>query len=355
MSKKEENIKSEKLSKPEKTGKFAGASKPIKTGKFAGASKPIKTSKTIKASKSIKTSKSAKSSKSPEKNKISELNSKQEMNRKQKTGELTEIEKIARILTGEKALEEKRKKIEHLKKAEIEKRKQLQRIGGEKGNLKLEELKDDEVVLPPKKVVQNIKLFSWEAPERRPLKYSSKSFLSVVALCLIFMVYLTVVGQYFLMIVIIALLFMLYTLGVSPIVKLKHTITARGLDVFGKLFEWFMLDEFWFTNKEKSTVLQVSTNLRFPARLTMLVADKDRGAIFALLQDKLLYKDIKKQIQSFIAEQEQLKYQQELLVSIPGVGELTAAKLLAEIQDVEHFDHAKQLAAYAGVTPQQHS
>jgi transposase len=66
-------------------------------------------------------------------------------------------------------------------------------------------------------------------------------------------------------------------------------------------------------------------------------------------------KDIKRQIQNFIAEQEQLKHQQELLVSIPGVGELTAAKLLAEIQDVEHFDHAKQLAAYAGVTPQQHS
>jgi len=44
-----------------------------------------------------------------------------------------------------------------------------------------------------------------------------------------------------------------------------------------------------------------------------------------------------------------LKHRQELLESIPGVGEITAAKIQAE--NVDRFDHASAFAAYAGLTP----
>lgn len=60
---------------------------------------------------------------------------------------------------------------------------------------------------------------------------------------------------------------------------------------------------------------------------------------------------IKKAIQEHIAACPELKQRQELLVSIPGIGELTAAKILGEIRDVCDFASARQLAAYAGVTP----
>ena len=43
--------------------------------------------------------------------------------------------------------------------------------------------------------------------------------------------------------------------------------------------------------------------------------------------------------------------QQELLISIPGIGKLTAARLLAEIGDISAFEDAPQLAAYAGLNP----
>jgi len=64
---------------------------------------------------------------------------------------------------------------------------------------------------------------------------------------------------------------------------------------------------------------------------------------------------IEAHIQEHICQHEDLRQQQQLLVTIPGVGKLTAAKLLAEIQDVERFHNAAQLAAYAGVTPQNYS
>jgi transposase len=41
----------------------------------------------------------------------------------------------------------------------------------------------------------------------------------------------------------------------------------------------------------------------------------------------------------------------KLLCSIPGVGEITAHILLAEIGDISRFDGVKQLVAYAGIAP----
>lgn len=41
----------------------------------------------------------------------------------------------------------------------------------------------------------------------------------------------------------------------------------------------------------------------------------------------------------------------KLLCSIPGIGETTAYKLLAEIGDIRRFDSVKQLVAYAGIAP----
>ena len=39
------------------------------------------------------------------------------------------------------------------------------------------------------------------------------------------------------------------------------------------------------------------------------------------------------------------------LDAIPGIGKRTAAKLLAEIEDISHYKSARQVAAYAGLTP----
>ncbi len=59
-------------------------------------------------------------------------------------------------------------------------------------------------------------------------------------------------------------------------------------------------------------------------------------------------------IHDHIHQHPDLKKQQELLTSIPGIADLTAAKLLAEIPSLERFDGAPQLAAYAGLTPRKH-
>ena len=49
-----------------------------------------------------------------------------------------------------------------------------------------------------------------------------------------------------------------------------------------------------------------------------------------------------------------LRERRELLISIPGIGESTAAKLLGEILDVKLYSGARQLAAFAGLAPRLH-
>lgn len=59
-------------------------------------------------------------------------------------------------------------------------------------------------------------------------------------------------------------------------------------------------------------------------------------------------------IRQHIDQHPTLREQHELLVSTPGIGERTAAKLLAEMLDVKLYKSARQLAAFAGLVPRLH-
>jgi len=202
-----------------------------------------------------------------------------------------EFDDIAKIISGEMALEKKQKALEKAKKEAIKEQKNRRRDGIEKGNIKLEQ--DDEV--ETKKVVQNIKLFTWDAPDRVQLEHNNKSFLILVACSLAFILFLAILGHYFLMGCIIALVFLIYVLGTTKPKQVSHIITARGVETGGRLYEWYLLKNFYFTKKDNQVFLFVETFLNFPGALIMLLDEKDKGAIFVLLQEKLLYKDIRKQ------------------------------------------------------------
>jgi transposase len=59
-------------------------------------------------------------------------------------------------------------------------------------------------------------------------------------------------------------------------------------------------------------------------------------------------------IRSHIDRHPGLRGQRELLLTIPGIGETTAAKILGEIMDVKLYESARQLAAFAGLAPRVH-
>ncbi len=60
---------------------------------------------------------------------------------------------------------------------------------------------------------------------------------------------------------------------------------------------------------------------------------------------------IQQQMDDHLDHHPDLKRQRDLLTSIPGLGDLTAAKLLAECRDIRRFDNVRQLVAFAGLNP----
>ena len=63
---------------------------------------------------------------------------------------------------------------------------------------------------------------------------------------------------------------------------------------------------------------------------------------------------LEQQINDLIDQDPSLRQQHELLTTIPGIGDTTAANFIAEVPDVLRFESAGQLAAHAGLTPRQH-
>lgn len=60
---------------------------------------------------------------------------------------------------------------------------------------------------------------------------------------------------------------------------------------------------------------------------------------------------LRKKIRETIAKNAELSHRNKLLRTIPGIGEVAAQIVLAELPDPADFDNARQLAAWAGLTP----
>lgn len=104
---------------------------------------------------------------------------------------------------------------------------------------------------------------------------------------------------------------------------------------------------------------------RLEALIEMRVAEENRlssgvtvGAVRESIQAHLLYlneqiKRTEELIREHINSHPTLKRQSALLDSIPGIGETTAAVLLAEITDLKQYRSARQVAAYVGLVPRE--
>jgi transposase len=81
-------------------------------------------------------------------------------------------------------------------------------------------------------------------------------------------------------------------------------------------------------------------------------------AVITVLQQHIAFLDdqiaqLTQQINDHFNQHPHLKQQRDLLRSIPGIGDKTAAILLAEVRDFLAFDNVRQLVAFAGLNPSQ--
>ena len=96
------------------------------------------------------------------------------------------------------------------------------------------------------------------------------------------------------------------------------------------------------------TQLQQQNRLRDTTDTLVLVSLQ---AVVEMLASQL--EAVERAIKEHLAAHSELRENLELLTSIVGIGVVTAAKLLAEFGDIEHYESAKAAAADAGLTPSQ--
>lgn len=92
------------------------------------------------------------------------------------------------------------------------------------------------------------------------------------------------------------------------------------------------------------------------ARLQALKEMQQQEAMQASIHSHMQWlrenmKELERQITDHIDRHPGLRADVELITSIPGLGNTTAAKVLAYLGDVRRFKSAKALAAFIGVTP----
>jgi transposase len=104
---------------------------------------------------------------------------------------------------------------------------------------------------------------------------------------------------------------------------------------------------------------------RLESLVEMRVAEENRlssgitiEAVRQSVQEHLTYlneqiKRTEELIRQHINNHPGLKRQSELLDSIPGIAETTAALLLSELPDIKQYRSARQVAAYAGLVPRE--
>ena len=124
-------------------------------------------------------------------------------------------------------------------------------------------------------------------------------------------------------------------------------------------FCWTQKPARWVSPSPAIIALQALTR-RIEVLEEMLQMEKNRWAVAPLQAQPSIQRisqtlgqeiaDLKTQCKEHIDQNPDLKAQNEWLQTIPGIGEKTAHLLLSEIE-FSRYESARQIAAYAGVTP----
>jgi len=96
-------------------------------------------------------------------------------------------------------------------------------------------------------------------------------------------------------------------------------------------------------------VAQEKNRAQTPGQGKAVMASNKR--VVVALERELLR--LKREVRAHVKAHENLYRDSKLLQSVPGIGEITSWDILAEMPDVEEFESAQSVAAYAGLAPRE--
>jgi len=141
------------------------------------------------------------------------------------------------------------------------------------------------------KPVKMQSLLKWTAPERPFKKRDKEFFTTVAAIAVLLAIIFLFIKEWMAIGVIASLVFVGYVLATVEPEKTEHEITTRGVVTGGRLYKWEELRGFWFSEKWKSQLLNIDTNIRFPGRLMMLLSTAKQTEIKKILEKYVQFEE----------------------------------------------------------------
>ena len=102
---------------------------------------------------------------------------------------------------------------------------------------------------------------------------------------------------------------------------------------------------------------------RADSLIDILTQEKNRlgtahESVVPFIKEHMTYLDqeiekVRKQMAELIDQDPNLRQKKKLLLSIPGIGKITIAAILAELYDLDKFNHVRELVAFIGLAPKE--
>ena len=127
-------------------------------------------------------------------------------------------------------------------------------------------------------------LLEWEAPERIFVKRGKKYFQNLFAILFIFAAIAIFFREFLLAAVLGVLGFLQYALGTTPPGRAKHRITTHCIATHGQEYPWEELEDFWFAESNRETVLNIDTKRLYPGRLFLLLGSLEKVKVASVLK-----------------------------------------------------------------------
>jgi hypothetical protein len=118
-------------------------------------------------------------------------------------------------------------------------------------------------------------LLSWTAPSR-PFRRKDRSYYTTIAIIVTLLILIALLIQEFILVgVLLAVTFVAYVLGFVPPEDIPYKLSTQGVTIDNHFYLWGELDSFWLNKKEDQTLVTITTKLKYPAQVSMVLTDEN--------------------------------------------------------------------------------